>query len=37
MKRPDFLDVGSQMDVARHRLQTDSEGLDTANLAFSSE
>lgn len=37
MKQPDSLDAGTQMDVARYRLQTAKEDLDTANLTFSSE
>lgn len=37
MKQPDSLDTGTQMDVARYRLQTAREDLDTANLTFSSE
>ena len=36
MRQPDSLDIGTQMDVARHRLQTAKEDLDTANLTFSS-
>lgn len=36
MKRPDSdsLDVGTQMDVARHRLRVAKEDLDTAHLTF---
>lgn len=34
MKQPDSLDIGTQMDVARHRLQVAKEDLDTANLTF---
>ncbi len=34
MKQPDSLDVGTQMDVAKHRLQVAKEDLDTANLTF---
>lgn len=37
MKQPDSLDAGTQMDIARYRLQTAKEDLDTANLTFSSE
>ena len=37
MKQPDSLDAGTQMDVARYRLQTAKEDLNTANLTFSSE
>lgn len=37
MKQPDSLDIGTQMDIARYRLQTAREDLDTANLTFSSE
>ena len=35
MKQPDPLESGTQMDVARYRLQTAKEDLDTANLTFS--
>lgn len=34
MKQPDSFDVGTQMDVARHRLQVAKEDLDTAHLTF---
>lgn len=34
MKQPDSLDIGTKMDVARHRLQVSREDLDTANLTF---
>lgn len=34
MKQPDSLDVGTQMDVAKHRLQVAKEDLETANLTF---
>lgn len=34
MKRPDSLDIGTQMDVARHRLQVAREDLETAQLTF---
>jgi uncharacterized protein (UPF0332 family) len=34
MKQPDPLDVGTQMDVAKHRLQVAKEDLETANLTF---
>lgn len=37
MKWLDSLENGTQMDVARYRLQTAKEDLDTANLTFSSE
>lgn len=36
MKRPDSLDAGAQIDIAKYRLQTALEDLDTANLTFSS-
>ena len=36
MKRPDSLDAGAQIDIAKYRLQTAQEDLDTANLTFSS-
>lgn len=36
MKQPDSLETGTQMDIARYRLQTAKEDLDTANLTFSS-
>ncbi|MBS6196574.1 MAG: HEPN domain-containing protein [Clostridiales bacterium] len=34
MKQPDFMDVGTQMDVARHRLLVAKEDLETAELIF---
>lgn len=34
MKQPEELDVGTQMDVARHRLIVAREDLDTAKLTF---
>lgn len=34
MKQPDSLDVGTKMDVARHRLSVAREDLDTAHLTF---
>lgn len=34
MKQPEDLDVGTKMDVARHRLMVAREDLDTANLTF---
>ena len=34
MKQPDSLDVGTKMDVVRHRLNIAREDLDTANLTF---
>lgn len=34
MKQPDSLDIGTKMDVARHRLQVSREDLDTENLTF---
>lgn len=34
MKQPDSLDVGTKMDVARHRLNVAREDLDTAHLTF---
>lgn len=36
MKQPESLDTGTQMDIAKYRLQTAREDLDTANLTFSS-
>ena len=36
MKQPDSLESGTQMDIARYRLQTAREDLDTANLTYSS-
>lgn len=37
MKQPDSIDTGTQMDIARYRLQIAREDLDTANLTFASE
>ena len=37
MKQPDSLDSGTQMDIARYRLQTAKEDLDTAKLTYESE
>ena len=37
MKQPDSLDTGTQMDIARYRLQTAKEDLDTAKLTYESE
>lgn len=34
MKQPEDLDIGTKMDVARHRLMAAREDLDTANLTF---
>lgn len=34
MKQPDSLDVGTKMDVVRHRLSVAREDLDTAHLTF---
>lgn len=34
MKQPEALEIGTQMDVARRRLQVAKEDLDTANLTF---
>lgn len=34
MKQPDSMDVGTRMDVVRHRLQVAKEDLDTAYLTF---
>ena len=34
MKQPDSLDVGTKMDVVRHRLNVAREDLDAANLTF---
>lgn len=34
MKQPDLLDVGTKMDVVRHRLNVAREDLDTAHLTF---
>lgn len=37
MKQPNSFDTGTQMDIARYRLQIAREDLDTANLTFASE
>ncbi len=37
MKQPDSIDIGTQMDIARYRLQTAKEDLDTAKLTYESE
>mgnify|MGYP000129144219 FL=1 len=34
MKLPDSLDIGTKMDVARHRLAVSREDLDSAHLTF---
>ena len=34
MKQPDSTDVGTKMDLVRHRLNVAREDLDTANLTF---
>lgn len=34
MKQPDSLEIGTKMDVARHRLNVAKEDLDTAHLTF---
>lgn len=34
MKQPEILDVGTEIDVARHRLNVAREDLETANLTF---
>ena len=34
MKQPNSLDVGTRMDVVKHRLQVAKEDLDTAYLTF---
>lgn len=34
MKQPEPLEMGSQMDVVRHRLRVAREDLETANLTF---
>lgn len=34
MKQPDFLDIGTKIDVARHRLNVAREDLDAACLTF---
>ncbi len=37
MKQPDSIDIGTQMDIARYRLQTAKEDLDTAKLTYKVE
>ena len=37
MKQPDSIDVGTQMDVVRHRLNVAREDLETAHLTFEAE
>ena len=37
MKQPDSVDVGTQMDVVRHRLNVAREDLETAHLTFEAE
>jgi len=37
MKQPDSLDMGTKMDVVRHRLTVAREDLDTAHLTFKAE
>lgn len=37
MKQPDALDIGTQMDVAKHHLRVTKEDLDTAKLTFKAE
>ena len=34
MKQPELLEMGTQMDVVRHRLRVAREDLETANLTF---
>lgn len=34
MKQPDSVDIGTRMDVAKHRLDVAQEDLDTAHLTF---
>ena len=34
MKQPDSIDVGTKMDVVRHRLSVAREDLETAQLTF---
>lgn len=34
MKQPDSLDIGTKMDVVRHRLNVAREDLDEAHLTF---
>lgn len=36
MKQPESLNTGTQLDIAKYRLQTAREDLDTAKLTFSS-
>ena len=37
MKQSDSIDVGTQMDVVRHRLNVAREDLETAHLTFEAE
>ena len=37
MKQSDSVDVGTQMDVVRHRLNVAREDLETAHLTFKAE
>lgn len=34
MKQPDSIDVGTKMDVVRHRLKVVKEDLETAQMTF---
>ena len=34
MRQPDFTDIGTQMDLVRHRLNVAREDLETAHLTF---
>lgn len=34
MKQPDSMDIGTRMDVVKHRLEVVKEDLDTAHLTF---
>ncbi len=34
MKQPDSVDIGTRMDVVKHRLDVAQEDLDTAHLTF---
>lgn len=34
MKQPDSIDIGTHMDIAKYRLQTAKEDLDTAELTY---
>ena len=34
MRQPDSLDTGTHMDIAKYRLQTAREDLETTNLTF---